>query len=319
MIENKSVVIARKPPLSYSTRYKNGRLSQLTIPQLRKKARNKNIDTTRLTHKWEMIHVLVEHGKNTTAINHCLTHQDTASSAFLDLPPEVRNSIYTYALQSSTDFQVGEQRYLAYGFKLKRMSMGRPPSDYSLLRALANMSWMCRQVRSEARSFFFASNRFLLAGFQFGPLDGVRFLDRIGPLARTSITCMKLFRAQFDAPREFLQGLQACPNLEELHIGVYMEHLCSADSLTEMRKFLRDGTLDSRGLVLDVSPFLEHLKRLHKLNRVVLSLSLRPFHWFDVKPPKPSLNVLFTRALEDGLKKMFPTRDVIIMLNPWNL
>lgn len=130
---------------------------------------------------------------------------------------------------------------------------------------------------------------------------------------------MKLFRVQVDAPRGFLQELQTCPNLEELHIKVYMEQICSADSMIEMRKFLRDGMIDSRDLVLDVSPFLVHLKRLHKLNRVVLSLSFRPFYWFDVKLPKPSLNVLFTRALEDGLRKMFPTRDVIIILSPWNL
>jgi hypothetical protein len=78
---------------------------------------------------------------------------------FPDLPGEIRNKVYSLALISEHTVCVHLHRSLE---DARRHSTCAWPARYDEHNALVNFSLMSRELRREARSFFFANNSFLL-------------------------------------------------------------------------------------------------------------------------------------------------------------
>jgi hypothetical protein len=151
----------------------------------------------------------------------CSVEEDSAKPSFLSLPGELRNKVYALALISQSPIYV-------------QCFRGEHPPQAN---ALLNLSLLNRQIRMEARSFFFANNRFRA----WAPLSPVRFLTNIGSVERaflTSLNCCGYY-SDVHLARQFYTYLGQCTNLRELCLIMDMEYIC-IDNPATLRAFLRN-------------------------------------------------------------------------------
>lgn len=143
----------------YERRLKSTKLQKMPMDKLRRQALKLNIDTTGFTHKWHFVHTIMiaklhERSKR--------FRKDPDRKSFLDLPAEMRNEIYDLVLVSSdiTMIYINENteqfqgsRPIPFG---RRSGFESPTFDH--VRALLLLSALSRQVRMEARSYFYLKN-----------------------------------------------------------------------------------------------------------------------------------------------------------------
>jgi hypothetical protein len=147
-----SLIIVSKPQVAFSKRLADPGLRRLTVVQLRQKARDNSLDVSRLTEKWEFIHVLVQHRTHRVQA-HLEDVVDTKRRTIFDLPGEIRNKIYSYVLKGENHIVA---RYNSKGFDFmhhltlmidpSHRAMQTPPKETP---QLLNMSWTNRALRKE--------------------------------------------------------------------------------------------------------------------------------------------------------------------------
>jgi hypothetical protein len=86
-------IIVSEPQVAFSKRLTDPSLHRLTIAQLRRKAHERQLHVSHLTHKWEFVHALLalvqEHAEDIPKLDR---------RTIFDVPDEIRNQIYGYLL-----------------------------------------------------------------------------------------------------------------------------------------------------------------------------------------------------------------------------
>jgi hypothetical protein len=244
-----SSIIVSKPQVAFSKRLADPGLRRLTVVQLRQKARDNSLDVSRLTEKWEFIHVLVQHRTHGVQA-HLEGVVDTKRRTIFDLPGEIRNKIYSYVLMDENPIVA---RYNPKGFDfVHHLTLMIDPSHRALQTPpketpqLLNMSWTNRALRKEVRGFFFANNHFKVRGNNGS--SHVNFLNDIGADGRANIAVLNLDGTGFWMYNlGFRPALAQCTNLRDLTIRMHAGHLLRKNTYDEIRdyvKFKSDTWLD---------------------------------------------------------------------------
>ncbi|KAF2026406.1 hypothetical protein EK21DRAFT_35174, partial [Setomelanomma holmii] len=237
--------IVCKPQVSFTERLKDYELHRLTVSQLRKKARNQGLDTSRLTKKWEFVHILVEH-RDHIAQPYAEHVTDTQRRTVFDLPGEIRNRIYGYVLAQSAPI-VARYDSAAERDRVRKVRARLLPWNNTLLPArvpvpkavkqLRSMSWANRELRQEAGSYFFAHNCFRVEGSYSNSY--AKFLSDIGHDGCAAIGELHLDTVRFWMYNaHFYHLLGACENLRKLRIFMHLGHILTASSYDLVRDLL---------------------------------------------------------------------------------
>jgi hypothetical protein len=240
-----SSIVVCKPQVPFSQRLTDPRLRRLTVAQLRRKARDHGLDVSRLIEKWEFVHVLVR--QRTQGAQAHLEHVvDTKRRTIFDLPGEIRNKIYSYVLMDEASI-VARYSKTRGGLSTYRPTMHLLDARGIKLDAgivnptslqLLNMPWANRELRKEARGFFFANNTFEVKGNSRS--SHVAFLKDIGPDGRASIAKLELAGIHFSTyTLDFLVHFSACTSLRELSMCMHVGHMLKRDTYDEMRDYVK--------------------------------------------------------------------------------
>ncbi|KAJ4301364.1 MAP kinase kinase (MEK) [Kalmusia sp. IMI 367209] len=180
------LALLRKPQITFSDRLTNELLSDCSDKYLREELRRHGFDSSRLTHKWELIHVSIERrefpGRDLT---HAKNERNSDHTTFFDLSGELRNKVYEFSLLSGKPIIVEYDRktydYILYqspafyapatlpdnyNYTYKTGITWRRPKapKQDVVKTLEAMRWTNRQLAEEATSHFFAKNTFEIRG-----------------------------------------------------------------------------------------------------------------------------------------------------------
>lgn len=191
--------------------------------------------------------------------------------SFLSLPGEMRNVVYAFALASDSTISIVMDSSHLYKMRAK----DRNSAQY--LETLGVLSRLNHQIRGEARSFFFANNKFAVEAIariaQSPKIDYVSlyngFLAWVGEDFRPYMKSLKFqvgSNNYWDKPalkngQILLRLLSECLNLGVLYLYLDMAYLSGANHNT-LATFIRgQDQLPSQCL----SAFSKQLKGLSKL------------------------------------------------------
>lgn len=233
-MSSQSLTTVRKPPVSYDRRLKSRRFRTLNLSHVRRIALQHGLDTSRLKHKWEVIHVLVEHRKPgpKAYIEHV---SDKSRRTFFIFPPEIRNIIYGYILIDPDYIHSRDVRYEG------------PSKEFSMRAAqyanrLKSLSWTNHALRIEARSFFFANNRFKLVSYRGASLT--HFLDMIGDQGRASLATVSIdnYFTPLSSDVFALSPFRHSTGLRNLELLLKIDDIFKPDDLMALEAYMMGRT-----------------------------------------------------------------------------
>ncbi|KAH7068892.1 hypothetical protein BKA63DRAFT_422272, partial [Paraphoma chrysanthemicola] len=272
------------PQLGVSARLKDWQLQQRTYAQVRQLSRDRGLDVSRLTEKWEIIHTLVEHHLHD--VEEPATHfTNTRRRTILDLPGEIRNQIYSYILVEAEPLIAcyGVDFHSLYGVSpiqhLWIFSTAQQlKTTYDVVERLRNVSRTNRQLHRECLSYFYAHNEFRVQSLRSDSFAS--FLNDIGSHGRAHIG-----RVRFDTPYRTRYGetMLACTNLQELQVVMPLGYILSGASCSLVRRYL-DGLYEE---------LPEGGKTIKLASRMDVFASLPSLCTFDlvcIFPPEPEFS-----------------------------
>jgi hypothetical protein len=131
------------------------------------------------------------------------------SSPLLQLPGEIRNAIYEYAIggclvhvEGAWSGQLSSRAYTP------KIELSDPDDDFVILKtstALA-LGKVCRQTRAETRLMFFKLNEFVVNMNYHTPNALDAFIDLLTSAQCSSIKKLKLIGCEYDNGEEFYEG-----------------------------------------------------------------------------------------------------------------
>jgi hypothetical protein len=270
-----SSIIVCKPQIHFSQRLVDSDLRRLTVAQLRKKARENGLDVRRLTEKWEFVHVLVQHRTHGVQV-YPENVTDTKRRTIFELPGEIRNKIYSFVLVAD-DPIVAQYQFPDHSLMARHRQMmdslkkvpkldQNPPNFTETTSQLLKMSWANRELRKEARGFFFSHNRFEVRGNNGS--SHLNFLNDIGPDGRANLTTLNLDSTDFDMYNVgFLPILCECTSLGDLTIRMHLGHILKKDSYAEVRNYVEhmNNAWHTNGRHIEISSAIDVFTRLPAL------------------------------------------------------
>ncbi|KAF2866407.1 hypothetical protein BDV95DRAFT_611863 [Massariosphaeria phaeospora] len=183
--------------------------------------------------------------------SHRLYRVDRSRKSFLDLPGELRNRIYSYALVHDDvlpaislthddrgdpnvnydKFKLREMHYIALEIgRLCRIGRRQYPCltaederkikegmPRGIILALQSLGWINHEVRAESRTFFYTHNSFSVFVH-----ESVDFIQAIGRDGRANINTI-FFHDRVRDLSPLFQALQLCPNLRHLEFEFWMK------------------------------------------------------------------------------------------------
>jgi hypothetical protein len=248
-------IVVSKPYVPFSRRLVDPDLQRLTVAQLRKKARARNLDLSRLTHKWEFIHVLTEEYKR-GARAHVENTTDPKRHTFFDLPGEVRNMIYGHVLVHD-GLVIANYTYNRYP-RILAFLFAPEPDQGIVISRLRKMSWANRELRKEVRAFFFSNNIIGVKGDMVSSRSD--FLDNIGADGRANLVTLGFVDANFQTYNYGFRSMFAsCTKLQNLTIQLDIGLILTDDTYTALRDLTLAGTIDwdKNGCQINVNRFME--------------------------------------------------------------
>jgi hypothetical protein len=237
-----------------------------------------------------------------TSIDRSRASFSAGDSSIGCLPPGVRNQIYSMVLlfdepihvvpgpkqhpaqfPHNDDFSPGS--YTCHGTVLTS------PSEDGLhpFAALHLLGSLNRQIRHEARTYYFVYNKFKVVAARYSdrredPLNFYnRFIGGIGLLARSRLTSLNLqmysdgdhyktnfykanfYKADFSAFKSFIHNLAECPNLKKLELTIDADYLWNHDFVAVTR-FIRECGPEPAHPSQAVLQTLENLPGLEHFN-----------------------------------------------------
>lgn len=212
---------------------------------------------------------------------------------FAYLPPEIRNIIYALIFENPSDLNKIAAEGSDGQFKLARPYCQPQYDALVALRAhcivrqkgfrpKTTRDGMADQLRLEARTYFYASQRFrvLSYGFEYLPLY-VRWLEAIGPECRVVLRSVALAGCMWYKPAEILTMqlhtlLQNCESLISLTIELNIRHLYEK-SPNEIKAFLESAEETSSNEMVphaDVGTWVGTIKKIPALKKFILQLGM---------------------------------------------
>jgi hypothetical protein len=212
---------------------------------------------------------------------------------FAYLPPEIRNMIYALIFENPSDLNVIAAEKSDGQFKLARPYY-KPQYDalmalrahcivrQEVFRSKITRDVMADQLRLEARTYFYASQRFrvLSYGFEYLPLY-VRWLEAIGPECRVVLPSVALAGCMWYKPAEILTMrshtlLQNCESLRSLTIELNIRHLYEK-SPNEIKAFLEsaeEASSDEMVPHADIGTWVGTITKIPALKKFILQLGM---------------------------------------------
>jgi hypothetical protein len=232
MVSPSSTVVC-KPQVPFSKRLNDQNLQRLTVAQLRKQARDNHLNVSRLTQKWEFVHVLLQN-RQEDAIAHVENKTDTKRRTIFDLPGEIRNKIYSFILVHDEPIVSRYESVQTWRPTPPRWGPHGAPHAISNLR---NLSWSNRDLRIEIRSLFFRKNCFRVTGTSQSSYTD--FLTDIGAHGRANITALDLNGSGFWLYRESLyRVLRQSTSLRTLTVRTHLVWVVTRKTCDELRMYL---------------------------------------------------------------------------------
>jgi hypothetical protein len=200
-----------------------------------------------------------------------------AAWGFTHLAPETRNAIYELAFESPLAFFIIAADTALPSFRLRERS---EQSQHDAVHALQALGLVNRQIRGEARTFFYASKNFLVLpyGYEYLPVF-VHWLHRIGPKCRALLRSICLAGYMWYQPstplnRQFHALLQSCVNLRRLTLQLNIWHLCDPCTAQLDAYLSIDGPGPHDGPMpeIDVSLWAETIAGLQSTHTVRLDI-----------------------------------------------
>jgi hypothetical protein len=201
---------------------------------------------------------------------------DTSRKTFLDLPGEIRNSVYEYAL-FGVDTHCWRLCILGRRRKIRtihQLSGAWRYGEELVLVTLGLLGAMNKLIRREIQTLFWAKLDFVLYKADTLQHDALyTFLDMLGPNSRAHLSDLRL-RAELRDPdpsptgytslQKLLPVLRTCRNLRHLELGLYASNIFRNDFDALKNYFFRWQPLVSPGLETLVSTieFLPHLRSI---------------------------------------------------------
>jgi hypothetical protein len=204
----------------------------------------------------------------------CAAH--SATWGFARLAPETRNAIYELVYRSPSAFFAEAADGTLPRFRLSERS---DQAQHNAVRALQALQLVNRQIRREARTFFYASKRMLVLsyGYEYLPIF-VHWLCCIGPECRAVLRTICLAGYMWYQPSvaldlRFHDLLRSCINLRKLTVQMNIWHML--DSCTPgLDAYLNNtGAGEPHGdqkLQFDVSIWAETIAHLYNADTVYL-------------------------------------------------
>lgn len=159
---------------AFRRRYRNSNLERLTIKKLKEKAERLNLNVISLKYCWQIIDLL-ERTRHNHTLDKALSSYRTYLSrpSFLDLPSEIRNKVYAYALTGengifSCSHYCEMSRYRYCKHNARRIGFGSTwrLAEYSnsgaCFTALALLKQLNRAIRIESSSYYYSNNKFII-------------------------------------------------------------------------------------------------------------------------------------------------------------
>jgi hypothetical protein len=287
IMPGQSSIVVCKPQVVFSGRRKDKELQALTVKQLRQRARTRGLDVSRLTEKWEFVHVLIESEFNIQPYIENVV--DTKRLTITDLPGEIRNKIYAYLLVNDNPITIryGDDRSLWTPMEICRWYAVRASRSYPrgmppvVVQQLMAMSWASRELRAEVRPYFFKHNVFKVRGSHSASYT--TFLDKIGPVGRANIAVLDLDDRSFRLYNYLPHLIEQCTSLRVLEIRMHIKYLLDTSTYAALRSCiikdepsLRDLMETPPGFNGDSLPLLPTLQAL-TINCVYREW--QPLHW----------------------------------------
>jgi hypothetical protein len=195
------------------------------------------------------------------------------------LAPEVRNTIYSLLLHSDDALITTPSVETAGRFKLRERSS---ESQLAIVKALQNLSVVSTGVRREARTYFYAANRFTICDNRYENLPVfLRWLEGIGPECRAVLRSVNLhgymwYQPSLQLTKRFHELLRECTNARVVDLTISLRHYCEA-SLPELNAYMNymgpephDGPMPE----VDVADWAQTIVRMPKLTKFDLYLVL---------------------------------------------
>lgn len=200
-----------------------------------------------------------------------------ACSSFMQLAPECRNIIYDMLFEFPLPYFIVAVGGLSPKFRLRERS---DASQYDAVTALRALELVSREIRHEARTFFYATKHFLVLpyGYEYLPVF-VRWLESIGPECRAVLRTLCLPGYMWYMPtavrsQYFQDMLQTCISLQTLVVQLNIWHLCElhGQELDEYLSFEGPAPHDGPMPEIDVAAWARTVASMPKLQTMRLDI-----------------------------------------------
>ncbi|KAI9794326.1 MAG: hypothetical protein M1835_006628 [Candelina submexicana] len=220
--------------------------------------------------------------------------------SFLDLPPELRNQIYTLVLRESETIvpqylMVEEWHNMPYGGRIKAQTTvsKRDPAPFSRPLSILRSN---KQIRNEAVAVFYSQKEIKLGGMH----HVWRFLNHIGPDARSVITELTFQYNKRKSAKRAIEMLAECTRLEKVHITIDETALLGNDK-SQKTPMIADKD-DPSNIADTISPLsdvegMKELSEVRGLQDVVIVLVN------NFPPLSDSSREQFGNWLAEGMKR----------------
>lgn len=307
--------------IPFGKRYRDKNLERHNnIKQLRDKAQRRGLDTSNLKHKWQLVDI-IERARNEQKLKLISAtykaYLDRIS--FLDLPGELRNTIYEFAITCEDDIRVSDKSWpgelhLCNGACIRReddclQSSEAYCSTQMHMRSLQNLSLVNSQIRREVRAAFYARNHFVMCSNLIPWLDqacyNMTFLESIKEDGLANLRSLGISLSVSDCKEAYNKSfncITTCPSLRKLDTIV--------DERLLWREELRGSGVDSfviKSSNYEFPLFANKFRGLTQLRSLRLTIV---FGGSDVTIP------VVKTGLEQAFNVMLPELQLELLFTP---
>jgi hypothetical protein len=199
-----------------------------------------------------------------------------STSGFASLAPELRNAIYEMVFDAPLPFFIVAATYTYGQFQLHERS---DQSQYDAVLALQALGSVSRELRREARTFFYASKHFLILPYGYEYITVfVRWLEAIGPDCRAALRTVCFagylwYHRLTSLTERFHDLLRGCISIRTLTLQINVWHLC-ASCITDLNTYLNHESDDAPMPRVDISAWVEIILRIRTIEKFRLSIVL---------------------------------------------
>jgi hypothetical protein len=250
----------------------------------------------------------------------------STTGGFLHLAPETRNAVYEKVFETPVAFFVVAAPGTAGQFRPHGKSV---QSHYAAIRALQTLGATSREVRKEARTFFYASKHFLVLPYGYEYLLVFnRWLEAIGPRCRAVLrnVCFAGYlclRSPAVPTKRFQELLRTCISVRVLTLQLDIDHLY-APYTTDLEAYIHQDQCDAPLPRVDVSQWAKIVMQMPKIEKIRLDIIRSAdsrddleanAYFFDRSKNGKILAADVRRQLKEHINRMDAKKDIIVQVN----